>query len=159
MRILNSSSSFLCITAAGGNICFPSRCPLTTLQDNSGLLALFVWISIRFYSPLRWDNQTGCRFANNDMFGVKMSGYLRVNDRKWDINVEIVKYCFTSFNNTYCHQSVANRAGPLAETRCSATWGTSNPEDLLGYNCSTNVIVNFNRLWPCSQFLQHNDSS
>lgn len=34
-----------------------------------------------------------------------------------------------------------------------------SPQDLLGYNCSTNVIVNFNRLWLCSQFLQHNDSN
>lgn len=34
-----------------------------------------------------------------------------------------------------------------------------SPQDLLGHNCSTNVIVNFNRLWLRSQFLQHNDSN
>lgn len=95
---------------------------------------------------------------------VKLTGYIRVYDRKCCINVKVMRFWLSSHPQLTlivisilrtelgpCHRPAAVPPGEQC-LLCS-------PQDLLGYNCSTNVIVNFNRLWLGSQFLLHNDSN
>lgn len=91
-------------------------------------------------------------------------GYIRVHDRKRCINVKAVMYWLSSHPHLtpIVISILRTELGPWHRPttvppgeRCPLC----SPQDLLGYNCSTNVMVNYNRLWLHSQFLQHNDSN
>ncbi len=106
---------------------------------------------------------TSAQIKNNP-FWVNLIGYIRVYDRKWCINVKIMRYWLSP------HPQLTPIVSSILRTELGPWHRPTavppgeqcllcSPQDLLGHNCFTNVIVNFNRLWLRSQFLQHNDSN
>lgn len=98
------------------------------------------------------------------MFSVKLIGYIGANNRKWGFNVRVMR-CWLSSHpqlTPIVIRVLRTELGPWHRPTAVPPGEQCllcSPQDLLGYNCSTNVIVNFNRLWLRSQFLQHNDSN
>lgn len=88
-------------------------------------------------------------------------GYIRVHDRKWSINAKATMHWLSSLPHL-TPLVIRKRTGPWHRPSAvppGEQWPPSSLQDLLGYNCSTNVIVNYNGLWLRSQFRQHNDTN
>jgi len=89
-------------------------------------------------------------------------GYIRVNDRKWHINVNVTRHWLSSHPQLtrIVTSTLRPELGPLPT---AVPPGEQCPlcshRGLLGYHCSTGVIVNFHGLWLGSQFLLHSDSN